>query len=52
MNCVLKLSEFEKTTDGLNIVVLEKLLNILFSPSSFELAYLESIASFIPRADM
>ena len=49
---MLKLSEFENTTEGLSIVVLEKLSSMLFSPSSFEIAYLESIASFIPRAEI
>ena len=49
---MLKLSEFEKTTDGLKIVLFVKLFKIFFSPSSFEIAYLESIASFIPSADI
>ena len=50
INCVLKLSEFEKTTEG-RTVDFEKLLKIPFSPSSFEIAYFESAASFIPKAE-
>ena len=44
INKVLKLSELEKTTDGLKIIAFGKLLMIFFSPSSFEIAYLESNA--------
>jgi len=49
---VLKLSAFEKTTDGLKIMLFEKFSKIFFSPFSFEIAYLESIASFIPNAEI
>ena len=48
---MLKLSELEKTTEGRNIVDFEKLLKIPFSPSSFEIAYFESDASLIPKAE-
>ena len=48
---MLKLSELEKTKDGRNIVDFEKLLKIPFSPSSFEIAYFESTASLIPKAE-
>ena len=48
---MLKLSELEKTTDGRKIVLLEKLSKTFFSPSSFEIAYLESIASLTPSAE-